>query len=46
MPDDVHLDEGWLKVFGKGEKEQIVLFGANQHDSVIGMAEVRQSLRH
>lgn len=26
--DDVHLEEGWLKVFGKGGKERIVPFGA------------------
>lgn len=25
--DDVHLQDGWLKVFGKGEKERIVPFG-------------------
>lgn len=27
-PEDVHLDEQWLKVMGKGQKERIVPFGS------------------
>ncbi|HSQ35143.1 MAG TPA: tyrosine-type recombinase/integrase, partial [Candidatus Binatia bacterium] len=33
--DDVYLDEGFLRVLGKGSKERIVPFGAKARDSLV-----------